>query len=68
MMMLVAISGLAMVFAKGSLVPIFFSIMTDMLDIILERTKVAGQTRGVIPHLVETCLSIPRYADNTIFF
>ena len=37
--------------------PMLFNIAVDMLAILVERAKVAGQISGVIPHLVEeVCL------------
>lgn len=48
--------------------PILFNIVADMLAILVERAKVAGQISGVSPHLVEEGLSILQYADDTILF
>jgi hypothetical protein len=45
-----------------------FNIVVDMLAIIIECAKVGGLIEGVIPHLVDGGLSIPRYADDTILF
>jgi hypothetical protein len=39
-----------------------------MLALIIERTKVDRQNKGVIPHLVDGGLSILQYADDTILF
>jgi hypothetical protein len=39
-----------------------------MLDVIIERTKVDRQIKGVIPHLVDGGLSILQYADDMILF
>jgi hypothetical protein len=45
-----------------------FNIVADMLAIITERAKAAGQIEGVVPHLVDGGLSILQYADDTILF
>jgi hypothetical protein len=47
---------------------ILFNIVADMLDLLINRAKVVGQVRGVIPHLVDDGLSILQYADDTIIF
>jgi hypothetical protein len=39
-----------------------------MLDVIIARTKVDRQIKGVIPHHVDGGLSILQYADDTILF
>jgi hypothetical protein len=49
-----------------SLSPILFNIAADMLAILVEKAKVAGQISGVIPHLVEEGLTILQYTDDTI--
>jgi hypothetical protein len=48
--------------------PMLFNIVADMLAIIIERAKAAGQIDGVVPHLVDGGLSILQYADDTIIF
>ena len=48
--------------------PILFKIMAAMLALLIKRAKTDGQTRGVIPHLVDDGLSILQYADDTIIF
>jgi hypothetical protein len=48
--------------------PILFKIVADMLALLINRAKVDGQVRGVIPHLVDDDLSILQYADDTIIF
>lgn len=48
--------------------PILFNIVADMLAIFINRAKVEGQIKGVIPHLVDDGLSILKYADDTIIF
>jgi hypothetical protein len=48
--------------------PILFNIVADMLALFINRAKVAGHVRGVIPHLVDDGLSILQYADDTIIF
>jgi hypothetical protein len=48
--------------------PILFNIIADMLALLFNRAKVAGQVRGVIPHLVDDGLSILQYVDDTIIF
>jgi hypothetical protein len=39
-----------------------------MLPIIINRAKNIGQIAGVVPHLVDNCLSILQYADDTLIF
>ncbi len=48
--------------------PILLNIVVDILAVLIERAKVDGQIRGLIPHLVEDGLSILQYANDTIFF
>jgi hypothetical protein len=48
--------------------PILLNIVVDMLALLINQAKVAGQVRGVIPHLVDDSLSILQYADDTIIF
>jgi hypothetical protein len=45
-----------------------FKIVADMLAILIERAKYDGHIEGVIPHLVDSGLSILHYADYTIMF
>jgi hypothetical protein len=39
-----------------------------MLAILNARAKEDGQVDGLIPHLVDGCISIIQYADDTIIF
>ena len=39
-----------------------------MLAIIIERAKMDGQIKGLIPHLVNRGISILQYADDIILF
>jgi hypothetical protein len=48
--------------------PILFNIVADMLALLINRAKVDGQIRGVLPHLVDDGLSILQYVDDTIIF
>jgi hypothetical protein len=48
--------------------PLLFNIATDMLAILIKRGKDHGQVSGVVPHLIESGLSILQYADDTIIF
>jgi hypothetical protein len=48
--------------------PMLFTIVADILAIIIERAKFNGQIEGVFPHLVDGGLSIVQYADDTIIF
>ncbi|WVZ62611.1 hypothetical protein U9M48_012339 [Paspalum notatum var. saurae] len=45
--------------------PLLFNIVVDMLAIMINRAKDAGNIEGLIPHLVEDGLSILRYVDDT---
>jgi hypothetical protein len=45
-----------------------FNTVVDMLVILIERAKDDGQVGGLIPHLVESGISILQYADDTILF
>jgi hypothetical protein len=38
--------------------PLLFNIVADMLAILIAREKKDGQVGGLIPHLVEGCVSI----------
>jgi hypothetical protein len=48
--------------------PIFFTLVTDILAILIARAKEDGQVEGLIPHLVDGGISILQYADDTIIF
>src|SRR3954468_17744746 len=48
--------------------PLLFTIVADMLAILIERAKADGQIEGVVPHLIDGGLSILQYADDTILF
>jgi hypothetical protein len=48
--------------------PILLNIAADMLALLINRAKVAGQLRCVIPNLVDDGLSILQYTDDTIIF
>ncbi|WVZ52923.1 hypothetical protein U9M48_003922 [Paspalum notatum var. saurae] len=45
-----------------------YNIVVDMLAIMINRAKDAGQIEGLIPHLVQDGLSILQYADDTVIF
>jgi hypothetical protein len=45
-----------------------FSIVADMLAILIARAKEDGKVGGLIPHLVEGGVSILQYADDNILF
>jgi hypothetical protein len=47
--------------------PLLFNLVADMLATLIARAK-EGQINGLIPHLVEGCISILQYADDTILF
>jgi hypothetical protein len=53
---------------RDPLSPILFNIIADMLSILIARAKEDGQVGGLVPHLVEGCISILQYADDTILF
>ena len=48
--------------------PLLFNIVANMLTILIDRGKDVGQLSGVVPHLVDGCLSILQYANDTILF
>jgi retron-type reverse transcriptase len=48
--------------------PILFNIVVYMLAILINRAKLEGQLKGVIPELTDDGLSILQYADDTILF
>jgi hypothetical protein len=48
--------------------PILFNIVVDMLAILVNRAKNDGHFEGLIPHLVDSGLSILQYADDTLLF
>ena len=47
---------------------LLFDIVAYMLTILINRAKDVGQLSGVVPHLVDGCLSILQYANDTILF
>ena len=54
---------------RDPLSPIHFDIVrSDMLAVLIARTKECGQVTGVILYLVDDGLSILQYADGTILF
>jgi hypothetical protein len=48
--------------------PILFNIVADMLALLINRAKIDGQIRGVLPHLVDDGMSILQYANDIIIF
>jgi len=48
--------------------PIFFNIIIDIFDILINKAKYEGQVMGIVPHVIDGGLSILQYADNTILF
>ena len=48
--------------------PILFSIVADILAVLIGRAKENGQVGGLVPHLVDVGVSILQYADDTIIF
>ena len=48
--------------------PILFSIVADILAVLIGRAKENGQVGGLVPHLVDVGVSILLYADDTIIF
>jgi hypothetical protein len=48
--------------------PMLFTILADMLAIMIKHAKNDGLIEGVIPHLVDRGLSILQYVDDTILF
>ena len=48
--------------------PIFFNIIIDIFDILINKAKYEGQVTGIVPHVIDGGLSILQYADNTILF
>jgi hypothetical protein len=48
--------------------PLLFNIVADMLALLIARAKDDGQVEGVIPHLVDSGLSILQYADAHVIF
>ena len=48
--------------------PILFNIVVDMLAILIGREKEARKVGGLVPRLVDGCVSILQYADDTIIF
>ena len=48
--------------------PILLNIVTDMLTLFINRAKADDQLSGVVPHLIDSGLSILQYTDDTILF
>jgi len=48
--------------------PILFNIVVDMLTLLINRAKANDQVHGVVPHLIDSGISILQYADDTILF
>jgi retron-type reverse transcriptase len=46
--------------------PILFNLAVDVLVKLIDRAKVNGQIKGIVPHLVDDGLSILQYMDDTI--
>jgi hypothetical protein len=49
-----------------TLTPMLFNIVSDMPIVMIKRVKSDEQIDGVIPHLVDGCLSILQYTNDTI--
>jgi hypothetical protein len=57
------------VLGKVSRFPLFFfTIVVDMLAILIARANEDGQIGSLVPHLVDEGISILQYADDTIMF
>jgi hypothetical protein len=55
------------VLGRGPLLPLLFNMVVDALVAILDKAKLAGHIRGVVPHLVPGGgVSFLQYADDTI--
>ena len=48
--------------------PVLFSLVADILAVLIERSTKLDHFRGLVPHLVEGWLSVLQYADDTILF
>jgi hypothetical protein len=48
--------------------PILFNVVADMLAILVEISKPQNLFDGLVPHLVDSGLSILQCADDTILF
>jgi hypothetical protein len=47
---------------------LLFNMIADTLSTLINRAKVDGQIRDLVPHLVDGGTSILQYADDTILF
>jgi hypothetical protein len=47
---------------------LLFNLVVDMLATFIARAKEEGQIDGLVPHLVDGCLSILQYTDEAILF
>ena len=57
---------LAKIQLHNPLSPLLFNIIADISAILLKRRRDDVKINGVVPHLVNVCLSILQYADDTI--
>jgi hypothetical protein len=48
--------------------PLMFNLVSDTLATMFENAKLTGQTRGLVPNLIEGGLTHLQYADDTIVF
>jgi hypothetical protein len=52
----------------GSLSPLVFNLVVDMLALLIYRAKEDGQITYLVPHFVDGGLSILQYTNDTILF
>jgi hypothetical protein len=48
--------------------PLLFNLVSDALGTMLDKARLSGEIKGLVPHLVEGGLSHLQYADDTMIF
>jgi hypothetical protein len=52
----------------GPLSPLLFNLVSDALCTMLDKARMNGQIKGLVPHLIEGGISHFQYADDTVIF
>jgi hypothetical protein len=48
--------------------PLLFNLVSDALGTMLDKARLSGQIKGLVPHLIEGGISHLQYADDTVIF
>lgn len=48
--------------------PLLFNLVSDALGTMLDKARMSGQIRGLVPHLIDGGITRLQYADDTVIF